>query len=901
MKITALKSQKQVETYFAEYYAAKSNTAYKLEWGGTLAKEMGLSGQVDKKVFVDLLEGSMNGQKLAKNKSRVAYDCDFSVDKSVSCLIAYTKDQRLRDELLAAFQDEVRKTMAEAEKLIGRQVGDAQNRHFQQTGTGIWASVLHPTNRLGEPHFHVHNVLLNITKDKNGNFRSLEKDAMTRFSGLAHERIRNRIESVLASHGISFSRGEKHEVIIDGLSDEFLDSKSQRKRQIDSYLRRNFGVDYEHASFEQREEATKRSRSSKKEESVENAFKRFENDSVGVEVVQQIKMASTPQKSINSPDVTQFVIEKHFERESVVTRNDLVKEILRKTKGQFTPSDVEKEVNRRIRQSSLVTSKKNELGQILITTKDRYEKESYIKDCVTNGKGKVSKVLKNREETARFLAKNPKFSEEQKVAAVKLLTTKDRIAAIQGVAGAGKTFLLKPVVETMQDKGFKVIGLGPSWASVHALGEAGTEGRTLQRFVMSSKAREGLEKGKTVIFLDESSLADTDSLYKLNRIAEKNQWRLVYIGDRKQLEAVSAGGLFSYMQNRQIIETAKIDESIRQKNAERHIRESINLLRSDPQKALKTLDEKGNVFETKNISELATEKYFSKNGNALIVTNSNTDRRLINEKIKEKLIQENKLEKSFSTKLFISKNLTEVEKSNLPTIYENKKLENDVIKFNRNYRQLGIKKDDVLPVEKIENGRVFVKKDDHLIDVTDCKKIDVGNLENKRIYENQKVMITGNANIEKGLKNKDVLTVKEINDNGKIILENKDGKKIELTKKEIMEIDDGYCLTVHSSQGLTAQNTIAVLKSNSDAKLGYVAMSRTKEGLEVLTDDKENLAKNLAFEQRKLTGLEAINERKMETKSNVKKEAEKEKELTKEKSQPEIRTIEDDIGIGIEF
>lgn len=880
MKITALKSKQQVEKYFAEYYASKNSSQFKLEWGGKLAEEMGLSGQVDKKTFVDLLEGTMNGQKLAKNKIRVAYDCDFSVDKSVSCLIAYTKNEELRNELLKAFEDEVKQCMSEAEKLIGKQTGSAETRHFEKTGVGIWASVLHPTNRLGEPHFHVHNVLLNLTKDKDGNFRSLEKTAMTSFSGLAHERIRNRIESVLAKNGIGFSRGEKNEIKISGISDEFLDSKSNRKRQIDQYLKRNFGVGYEQASFAQKEEATKKSRNNKKEESVENAFIRFKSDSYALEVVSQVKSGAERKKQVSLSESVDFTIAKFFERDSVITKNDIVKEVLRKAKGQFNADDVAKEIDKRIKQKTLVASKKTELEQILLTTKERLEKEAYIKDCVLSGKGMVTKILKNKEETAQFLSKNEAFSKEQKIAAIKLLTSKDRIMAVQGVAGAGKTFLLSPVVQEMQKKGYQVVGLGPSWASVHALGEAGTTGLTLQSFVLSAKKREDLKNGKTVIFLDESSLADTDSLYALNRIAEKNNYRICYIGDRKQLESVSAGGLFSYLQNKKLIDTAKIEESQRQKKAERHVAEAISMLRKDPSQAFKKLEQNNLIFETKNIAQIAAQKYFSKNENALIVTNSNSDRKEINEKIKNELIKKNKLNNYFQTKLFVSQNLTEVEKSNLSRLYEEKKWENNYLKFNRNYKSLDIKKDEILPISKIENGRVFVSKDNNLIDVTDCKKIDVGTLENKKIFENQKIMVTGNANIEKGLKNKDVLTVEKI-ENEKIILKNKNGINFELNKKEIMEMDDGYALTVHSSQGLTAQNTICALKSNSDSRLAYVAMSRTKEGLEVITDNKTELAKNVEFESKKLTGIEAMQVQKIENKINVKKDFEKELKIEK--------------------
>jgi ATP-dependent exoDNAse (exonuclease V) alpha subunit len=70
-----------------------------------------------------------------------------------------------------------------------------------------------------------------------------------------------------------------------------------------------------------------------------------------------------------------------------------------------------------------------------------------------------------------------------------------------------------------------------------------------------------------------------------------------------------------------------------------------------------------------------------------------------------------------------------------------------------------------------------------------------------------------------------------------------DGRSVELKASEVM--DYGYCRTVHASQGATVDRAIVIAEtSRAGANLGYVALSREKRHLEIVTDDKTKLAES---------------------------------------------------------
>lgn len=902
MKISVLKSHTQVEKYFSGYYAGAGETAHKLEWGGELAAEMGLDGEVDRAVFADMLKGNFPSGEHVGTRKRCGYDLTYSIDKSVSCLVAYSNDKELKNKIIEAFKDEHRKSMAELELDICEQRFNSADRTntFIKTGNAAWASVLHPTNRLGEPQLHIHTVLINASRNEAGKLKAVELEALAYKSGLAHEQIRRRIENVLYEAGIAVERDKKTgEIIIPGLDKDFLDSKSGRKQQIEQYLKKHFDITYEQATEKQREMAALKSRATKKEETVEHAMERFQTDLKAREFVSgALGTPALEKPEKGAKESVSFGVQKLIEREGAFGTHRLIIEASRAAGPSVTLEQIKEEIRHRIESGELIAGRnaRKEWLPEFVSTPAQLKREKAIQEFVRAGKGTKDSVL-DRFELATFFEKNPSFSEEQKRAATMLLTSRDNVCAVQGVAGAGKTFLLAPVISTMQEKGLSVVGLGPSWAAVAALQEAGATGQTLQGFIANQKNREGLKPGKTVLMLDESSLADTKAIESLCAIAKKNDFRVVFQGDHRQLESVESGGMFSYLQRSEAVETAKIETSMRQKNADKQMREAVLLARDNPEKSIKALSDLGKLHQSAIPTIVARDK-FLENRETLILCNTNALKNNINRTIKEELIERGELKNGVEVQTFRSANLTSPEKKEAEP--------GQWLRAERDYRSLGIEKGELLEIKENKEGKLVLKNSEEkeiVFDTTKNTKFDIGKVEKQTFYEGEKIELNTNDYLKNGLKNRDTVTIEKI-ENGSIFFKREEGAKtleIKIEQNKSCDISSGYAKTVHSSQGLSVEKAVFFADSRIDNRAFMVAATRIKNDLEVYTENIDQLKQSVKFTQDKQVALE-IEEKTIEKEKTKVEIKEPKKEIVIKKPKPKQKQKEKEIeSFEIEF
>lgn len=98
--VSALSSAGQAASYYeADDYYAEGGMAPS-EWLGEGAEKLGLSGEVDREKFAELLEGRMAGQQLGttrdgKVEHRPGWDITLSAPKSVSIMAEVAGDKRL--------------------------------------------------------------------------------------------------------------------------------------------------------------------------------------------------------------------------------------------------------------------------------------------------------------------------------------------------------------------------------------------------------------------------------------------------------------------------------------------------------------------------------------------------------------------------------------------------------------------------------------------------------------------------------------------------------------------------------------------------------------------------------------------------------------------------------------
>ncbi len=125
---------------------------------------------------------------------------------------------------------------------------------------------------------------------------------------------------------------------------------------------------------------------------------------------------------------------------------------------------------------------------------------------------------------------------------------------IVGPAGAGKTTMLAAAVTSLQVQGRAVFGVAPTAVAAEALAaETGMAAETLDKLLAEHHHPTRppdpafqLPAGATVI-VDEAGTAATPKLAELARLADRQGWRVVLVGDPRQFSAVGRGGMFAYL------------------------------------------------------------------------------------------------------------------------------------------------------------------------------------------------------------------------------------------------------------------------------------------------------------------------------------------------------------------
>ena len=137
------------------------------------------------------------------------------------------------------------------------------------------------------------------------------------------------------------------------------------------------------------------------------------------------------------------------------------------------------------------------------------------------------------------------LSNEQEAMVRTVTTSSDRVVAVVGRAGAGKTTAVHAVASVLGAAGTPILGAAPSGVAAEKLqDEMGIPSTTLHRLLERAGREGGLPSGCAVV-VDEAGMAETRVLAPLLQCVEEAGGKAILVGDPHQLPAVGAGGLFA--------------------------------------------------------------------------------------------------------------------------------------------------------------------------------------------------------------------------------------------------------------------------------------------------------------------------------------------------------------------
>jgi Ti-type conjugative transfer relaxase TraA len=146
--------------------------------------------------------------------------------------------------------------------------------------------------------------------------------------------------------------------------------------------------------------------------------------------------------------------------------------------------------------------------------------------------------------TETRLAQHERLSEEQR-AAVRHLCGREHIAAVVGLAGAGKSTMLSVAREAWEGHGRRVLGAALAGKAAEGLEQsAGIASRTLASWEQSWARGTDTLKAGDVLVIDEAGMVSSEQLARFVTAADAAGAKLVLVGDPEQLQPINAGAAF---------------------------------------------------------------------------------------------------------------------------------------------------------------------------------------------------------------------------------------------------------------------------------------------------------------------------------------------------------------------
>lgn len=240
------------------------------------------------------------------------------------------------------------------------------------------------------------------------------------------------------------------------------------------------------------------------------------------------------------------------------------------------------------------------------------------------------------------------LSGEQMVAALGIADGRS-VDFIEGRSGTGKTSTLRPLCRALE-RDFRIIATGVSWRTARMLEDelsgsdprSRIEARALDSWLAVSKAGGRFCDARTLLLVDESSQIGVRAMHALLAEVERTNACVLFLGDRAQTLAVSAGSGIELVAR--TIEAAEISKVVRQSDPE--LRAVVEqLAKGDVASAVETIASRGHIIEANGQAatiKAAIEHFFEQRAatpeqSHLLICKSNATRLALDSEVRRRL------------------------------------------------------------------------------------------------------------------------------------------------------------------------------------------------------------------------------------------------------------------------
>jgi len=822
-------------------------------WQGIAAQKLGLEGEVTKEAFERLCDNQhpVTGEQLTPRNDAnriVGFDINFHAPKSLSIVQALTGDQRL----IHAFRESVRETMDDIESQTTTRVRKQGAYEDRWVGNLAWAEFVHftarPVDGEPDPHLHVHAFVPNVCFDEQEQrWKALKlRDArqdMPLHQAAFHARLSQRVSSL----GYAVQRTRNGWEII-GIDSDVIDRYSRRTTVIEEEAaKRGLTSDKDKDGLGVLTREGKRKGMSR--EALHESWAARLSEAK-LKSIQELRFKNSTEW-VHPSEAVDHAIEKQFARDAVIRKSRLLAEAMRFGVGNMTPEQVWQELTAR----NLV--EKDIDGEILCTTLDVLVEEVGLIASVRSGKGRFRALGGGNHPFSRDY-----LSSEQKAAVSHILRSQDRVIALRGGAGTGKTTAMQEVVEAIEANGKLVFAFAPSAsASRETLREAGFIGaETVAHYLQNQRLQE-LVRGQ-VIWIDEAGLLGTRDMWRVLEAAGPDT-RIILTGDNRQHAPVARGDPFRVMQEFAGLNPAELNEIRRQKPED--YKGAVHALsKGNLGLAFERLDQIGAIQEIQNDNQryrqLADDylKLSSKHHKPLVVSPTHKESRAVTGAIRTRLLEAGKLGK---------------EERSFPR-YRNLHWEEASRKENENYRSNlmiqyhqnaeGIRRGERFWISAVrQDGKVMMRGVDgqeRELSKNQVDRFQVFEKESISLRQGDLIRITRNGKSQNGRRHS--------NGNVREIAGFTKEGNIKLTTGAVIDKQDGhfsygYCQTSHTAQSKSVRDVLVAQSAHSFAASNreqfYVSVSRGQHSIRIYTDDRLALQEAVGNSSARVSALELAN------------------------------------------
>jgi conjugative relaxase-like TrwC/TraI family protein len=842
-------------------------------WGGRGAEMLGLRDVVTREGFIALASNKMPGSEHTltvrnKDKRTPGYDCCFSVPKSISAYLAETGDGLVERMIEESFKE----TMADIESRMETRVRIGGQDADRATGNMVYAWFVHretrPIDGMPDPHFHIHAYVFNATFDhdehrwKAGQFMNIKADAP-----FYEAAFNARLASKLLAVGYGIRRTDRNFELA-SVSRALVEKFSKRTAQIEQLARREYtvltakarklvketGMEFADAFAQVKAELGAKSRKAKTEAkvSVDEQLRNWRAQMTAEErkSLQLESVKGTRAQNLLEPALAKALAVSHlFERSSTARELHAAGMLLRRGIGRVSVDQAKAfafQDPRFVRPHP---------GTRIVTTREVLHEESEMLKGVDAGRDQC-------EEIGRGGSWNPisQISDEQKAAVEHILCSRDLVTAIRGVAGTGKTTMMKEAVLAMAAlSGKEVLLFAPSSAATEVLREQGFNGSDTVQSLMTNTIVQDADRGK-ILLVDEAGFLSAKQMRWLVKFAGENQCRLVLCGDSRQHHAVERGDSLRVLEKTGALEPAPLTKIFRQKIPA--LRDAIEeLTHGNTEKGFDKLDAFGAIHEVedqaKRLESIAQKQVESirEKKSLLVVAPTHGECRQIAKAVRQAMREHGLLAPAEQTFPRLQKlNLTVSQRQDSIN-YE----AGNVIEFHRRAAGGFRSGEQWEVVGRESSSQVIVRRagQERVLSLSHAGKLSVFKAEAIALSAGDQIRITKNFQSQgKRFRNNELHVVSGVTED-KLILE-----KGEIVIKGALHLDQGFAVTSHAAQGKTVDQVIVSVPIESFSQANeaqfYVSMSRAREAMHLFTDSKAALREAVTRPSSRLSPVELI-------------------------------------------